>query len=260
LAVLADSSALVLSGLRLAAFSRSAMDRAARGGGAWTGILALLVVLGLTRGLLEFALILLRAGHFLITLSQPYALRSYLVTGGGFLVANAVTAVARWVMLAVTVYALGRWLGGRGRFDQLLRVFGPVLVVYPLTILPDYLYLFFSLPAIRFGISPIYNPVIGVGQLVVSVWLVAFGYVVARRVHGLGRLDSALVGAALELASLGSLVVGALVFFNLPAITGLERDQLILTATASFSLAAAAVAAIAWTVTRRAAGRRVDDA
>lgn len=218
----------------------------------WRPVLALLLAFGLARGVLESALILLRAGHFLMTLTQPYALRAYLVTGGAFLVANVITAYVRWIFFALAVFMVGRWLNGRARLDQLLRLFGPALVVYPLTILPDYLYLFFTLPAIRFSVSPVYNPVIGIGQLAVSLWLVAFGYLLARRVHGLGRLDSLLVGAALELASLGSLVAGALVFFNLPVITEMSRDAMILTATASFTVVAGVAAAAAWAISTRA--------
>lgn len=238
--------------LGLLAFGRRAFQRTAATSGSWRPVLLLLLAFGLARGLLESALILLRAGHFLITLTQPYALRSYLVTGGAFLVANAVTAYVRWVLFAVTVFAVGRWLGGNGRLDQLLRVFGVALALYPLTILPDYLYLFLSMPAIRFAVSPVYNPVIGVGQIAVSIWLVAFGYFAARRVHGLGRLDSLLVGMALELASLGALVIGALVFFNLPPVVAMDHDQMILTATATFTAAAGGAAMTAWLLTRRA--------
>lgn len=228
-----------------------AIEAAARQAGSWRPLLGLLLVCGLARGLLESALILLRAGHFLITLTQPYALRAYLVTGGAFMVANAVTAYVRWVLFAVTVLLVGRWLGGRGSLDRLLRVFGPALVVYPLTIVPDYLYLFFSLPAIRFSVSPGYNPVIGVGQIAVSVWLAAFGYLVGRRLLGLARVDAALVGAALELSSLGALVVGALLFFNLPVIAGMDRDHMILTATGAFTATAALAALVGWLVARR---------
>ena len=102
--------------------------------------------------------------------------------------------------------------------------------------------------------SPIYNPVIGVGQLAVSVGLVAFGYFAARRVHRLGHVDALLVGVALELASLGALVIGALFFFNLPAVVGMDHDRMILTATGSFTAVAGALAAGAWVLTRRARG------
>jgi hypothetical protein len=242
---------LVREGTALLVFSRQAFLHADAVTGSWRLPLVLLLVFGLARGLLESALILLRAGHFLITLTQPYALRSYLVTGGAFLVANAVTAYVRWLLFALTVFAVGRWLGGRARLEALLRLFAPALLVYPLTILPDYLYLVVSLPAIRFAVSPAYNPVIGVGQIAVSLWLVAFGYLAARRLHRLGRLDSFLVGAALELASLGALVIGARIFFNLPPVLALDRDGMILAATASFTAVAAAAAVAAWTLTRR---------
>lgn len=234
---------------------RGAFARAARGGGSWRPLLVGLLVFGLARGLLESALILLRAGHFLITLTQPYALRSYLVTGGAFLVANVVTVYVRWVVFALTVYLVGRWLGGRGRLEPLLRLLGPALAVYPLTILPDYLYLFLRLPAVRFAVSPVYQPVIGVGQMGVSIWLVAFGYLAARRLQGLGRVDSLLVGLGLELSSLGALVVGALVFFNLPPVTALDHDRMILAATGTFTVAAGAAGGAAWLLSGRARRR-----
>lgn len=236
--------------LGVVTMGRRGFERAASATGSWRPILLLLLLFGTARGVLESALILLRAGHFLITLTQPYALRSYLVTGGAFLLANAVTAYVRWVLFALTVFLVGRWLGGRGRLEPLLRVFGPALAIYPLTILPDYLYLVVSLPAVRFSVSPVYNPVIGVGQLAASAWLVAFGYVAARRIHGLGRFDSLLVGAALELGSLGSLVIGALVFFNVPAVTAMSHDAMILTATLSFTVAAGGAAVAAWVAAR----------
>jgi len=109
----------------------------------------------------------------------------------------------------------------------------------PLTILPDYLHLVWRLPAIQFSVSPAYNPVIETGQVLVSIWLAVFGYAVARRVHGLSRFDSVLVGVALELLSLGSLVLRSLGSFILPAIQAMDHDRMVITATLSFPLAAA---------------------
>ena len=236
----------------VAVLRRRGFERQAAATGSWRALLLILLLFGLARGLLESTLALLRAGHLLVTVTQPYALRSFVVTGGTFLIANVITAYVRWILFAVVVFLLGRWLGGRGRLEQFLRLFGVALVVFPLTIVPDYLYLFFSLPAVRFAISPIYNPVIGVGQLAASVWLVLFGYLAARRIHGLGRLDALLVGVALELSSLGALVIGAMVFFNLPLVAAMDHDRMIVTATVSFSVVAAAAAAAGWAVARRA--------
>ena len=213
---------------------------------AWRSLVLFLILVGLLRGLLESVYILLHAGHFLMTLTQPYALRAYALTGSAFLAANVVTALVRWVMFGLVAFWGGRWLGGHGNFDAFLRVFAVALGVYPLTILPDYAYLFWPLPALQFHVSAAYNPVLGIGQVAVSIWLAAFGYLVARRLHGLGRLDSILCGLALELFSLGSLVIGSMVFFNLPAVTALSHDGMILSATAAFTLVTAVAGAAAW--------------
>jgi hypothetical protein len=212
----------------------------------WRELVFILVAIGLVRGLLESAYVLLRAGHLLVTLTQPYALRTYAVSGSAFLLANAVTALVRWQLFAFVAYVLGRWLGGRGRFRQLATAFGLAMGIYALTILPDYLYLFWTLPAIRFQVSAVYSPTIGIGQIAASLWLTWFGYATARSLHRLGRVDSLLVGAGLELVSLGSLVIGAQLFFNLPEMARLGRDEMVLAATAAFTLVAGAGGLVIW--------------
>lgn len=208
----------------------------------WAALALFVGLMGLLRGLLETADVLLRAGHLLVTLTQPYALAAFAGPGAAFVVANVVTAFGRWAMFAFVLFAVGRWLGGNGRFDELLRRTAPAMILYPLTILPDFAYLFWSLPAIRFDVAPIYHPVLGIGQLAASAWLTWFGYQAARRLHGLGRLDSVFAGAALELASVGSLVAGAILFFNLPPVRALDRDGVVLVATGCFTVVAVAAA------------------
>ncbi len=191
-------------------------------------IIVFLFVIGMVRGLLECAMLLLRAGQFEQVLTSSTALlKSYLRMGIPFLVSSITCGYVRWVGFALVVYLLASFFGKKGRFNDCLRVSGVALGIYLVTIILNFAYLLIPLPVIEFAASRYIKPTIGIGQALTSAWLIFVMYTAARLIFRLPRYASFLIGLSVVLINIGALVLTCLIFFNLRPLTLLSyRDNL----------------------------------
>lgn len=197
-------------------------------------IVIFLSLVGTLRGLLEGLLILLMVGQFTQVVSSLILLKSYLLNGTLFVFSNITTAYIRWVAFALMVYLFGRIIGGKGRFEEFLRLYGVILGIFMITILPNFAHPFFNLPMIKFNISNIYNPSMGIGQILTSIWLAFISYKAARLIHRLPKMESILIGLSLPLINIGILVLGAMILFNIPGLASLDERRIIFITTFTF--------------------------
>jgi thermitase len=182
----------------------------------WRAIFIFLAIISLLRTTLEAAWDLLMKGELFNTLRQPGALWAYRVPFTAFFGANLATAYLRVVLFAFIALAVGKFLGGKGRFEPLLRLYGVILGLFALTIVPDYLAVWIQMPFVAFRAAPTYNPEVGVGQLISSIWLGWITYVAVRTAHRIKPFDALQTAAALALANTGLLVLVAMGVLNLP--------------------------------------------
>jgi len=202
--------------------------------------LALFVAaMGVVRGVVEGLWILLMAGELQAMVARGRVTHWYREEAAAFVLANLLTGLFRWGLFALVPYTLGRFVDGRGRWRDFLRVYGVAMGIYVVTILPNFAYLRWPLlPTIRFEVSPIYNPLFGVGQVLTSLWLAWFGYQTARRLHRLPRFEAALAGLAVPLANIGLFVIASWVFFNFRPLVKLPKAAIFQVSTAAFIVAA----------------------
>lgn len=193
----------------------------------WRAIVIFLAIIALLRTTLEAAWDLAMKGELFNTLRQPGALWAYHTPFAAFFGANLATAYLRVVLFAFIALAVGRFLGGKGRFEPLLRLYGVILGLFALTIVPDYLAVWFKMPFIAFKAAPTYNPEVGVGQLISSIWLAWISYLVVRTVHRIKPFDALQTAVALALANTGLLVLVAMGVLNLPFMPSTVRPGLV---------------------------------
>jgi hypothetical protein len=187
-----------------------------------TRIVLFVFVVSILRGIVEGIWVLLRVGQLGQVATSWTLFHSYLRLGIPFLISSLTCGYVRWIGFALAAYWLGRFFGGKqGRFNDWLRLTGIFMGLYLVAILPNFAYLIWTLPMIQFRISSLYNPGLGVGQMLTSVWLGLLLYQAVRIVHGLARFQSLLIGASIVLANIGALVLGSLIFFNLPRLDAL---------------------------------------
>lgn len=197
----------------------------------WVRIAVFLFWVATLRWLLELIWELVMAGQLRQTFLTPVLLKRQIVSDGMlFFVGHLTTVYLRWAMFALIAYLGSRVLGRRVRFDVLLRLYGIALGLFVVTVLPNYLYVFFSLPLLRFEVSEIYTPVVGIGQLLSALWLIVISSKILRSISGLSWFESILVSLLIPLTNFGLLVLCAWMFFNLPAIIGLPQREMFLIA------------------------------
>lgn len=192
----------------------------------WRSILIFLALIALIRNTLETSWDLLMQGEFLNTLRQPGALWAYRLPFLAFFSANLATSYLRVILFAFTALAIGKFLGGRGRFEPLMRLYGVILGLFALTILPDFLAVWVRMPFIAFRAAPTYNPEVGIGQIISSIWLAWISYVVARKVHQLRPFDAWQTALAVSLGNTALLVLTAMEVLNLPFMPSTPRPGL----------------------------------
>lgn len=130
---------------------------------------------------------------------------------------NIPSAHFLWLLTAVLVHLLARWLGGRGGFRLTLQVTGVGMFSYLLIGLLNYLHLLMRLPSVTLHASDFYRPNLGVGQLLVLSWMVLLCFHVGRRVYGLSRLSGLLMAPLPVVLSLLLYLGSAASFFGLIA-------------------------------------------
>jgi hypothetical protein len=128
------------------------------------------------------------------------------------LLLNVPSAHFLWLTTATILYLSGGLLGGRGHFMDFLRVTGVAMLAYPLIGALNYLHLLAPLPSLSLFASAFYSPNLGIGQLTVLLWMVAVGYHLQRKAHGLSTVNSAL-GAPLPVTVSLLLYLASAAFF-----------------------------------------------
>jgi len=201
------------------------------------GIVFFLLGIGTLRGMAEGVWILSMQGRLGQVLSAPPLLKAYLLQGLPFVLSNVTTAYVRWAAFAVVPFLCGVFFGGRGRFEDFLRIYGVALGIFLVTIMPNFAYLFVKLPVIRFNVSEVYNPTIGIGQVLTSCWLVYVSYRAVMVVHKLPRFESFFAGLLVPLLNIGILVLGAAVVFNFPSLALFSQKKVFSLSTAGFTVA-----------------------
>jgi hypothetical protein len=153
-------------------------------------------------------------GQFSQVISSLLLLKKFLLKGVPIFLSSISFAYFRWVVFAFIVYLLGRILGGKGGFTDCLRIYGLILGIYLVTVLPNFTYLFWKLPMIRFNVASFYVPSFRMGQVITSLWLGFISYKATKITHNLSEFESVLVGLSIPLINVATLVFVALVFFK----------------------------------------------
>ena len=156
-------------------------------------IVYILFFIGLLRGVVEIIWLYLMKGQFQQFLYLLGSLDWYLFNAGPFIVCNIPTTYFLWSLTALIVFESGRFLGGEGEFVDILRIYGIFIFSNFLIAILNYLHYFVYIPTIRFRASEIFNPDIGIGQIVIFIWLVILTYQISRSVHRLSYTDSILI-------------------------------------------------------------------
>jgi hypothetical protein len=183
-------------------------------------IILFLAGLGLGRGLLDGLWLLLTHQQFQALGSEVHLVSWHVTQIGPLLLADGVAAYIRWLGFAFVPYALGRFMGGRGRLEDCLRVYGAVMGIYVVTALLNAVYFFAPLPMIQFRSAPAFSPGWGIGQILTSLWLAYISYRVVQRLHHLSRIESMMIGLMVPTLNLGALLGLGFLFQNF--LTGIQ--------------------------------------
>lgn len=202
-------------------------------------IIIFLFMISILRGLIESIWMLMREGQLWAVCASPVLLKSYLHSAVPFMISSITSGYVRWAGFALVPCLLARFLGKAVCYKDFLRITGVMMGLYVMTVIPNFAYLFFDLPVIHFQISQSYNPALGIGQMISGAWLILIMYKASRIICGLTRWQSVLAAMSVYLGNLGVLIFGAMVFFNLPFITGWSFQSALNTATLWFNIATA---------------------
>lgn len=182
----------------------------------WSLVLFLTVV-SLLRGVLDGMLVLMDDGQLLSMLAGGRLLTWLVSKAYPLLLADWLAVYVRWLGFALVPYLLGRLCGGGGRLIDILRLYGIILGIYVVTVLPNFAYFVLPLPLIRFAVAPFFQPTLGVGNILTSAWLVWVTYTLVRQVHRLPVFEAAAIGLLTPLLNIAALVLPGAVLFNLSA-------------------------------------------
>ncbi len=187
------------------------------------GFLALALfisVISLLRGILDGVQTLLTEGQLLALWRAGRLLSWFITKAYPLLLADWLAGYVRWLGFGLTTYLLGRLFGGRGKSIDFLRLYGVILGIYVVTVLPNFAYFFAPLPMLRFNAAPMFTPTLGIGQVVTTAWLMWVTYLVLQKVHGLSTFESAAIGFLTPALNIAALVLPGAVIFNLPIAAG----------------------------------------
>lgn len=203
-------------------------------------IAVLLGVVGLLRGVVEgfwYYLMMGKVHQLPELLTRPEWYTRY---GGPFLILNIPSAHFLWFTTAVILYAGARLLGARGSFRQVLQVTGVALISYLPIGLFNYLHVWLELPSLTLDASDFYRPNLGIGQLVVFVWLTFVAYHALRQIFDLAPGSAALSAPLPVLLSLLLYLFSAGAFFWLaPRLPGSRPSDWLAMANVAYLLATA---------------------
>lgn len=226
----------------------------------WSLVL-FLTAIGLVRGVLDAVLVLLDDGQLLSMWAAGRLLPWLAGKAYPLLLADWLAGYVRWLGFALVPYLLGRLCGGVGRISDLLRLYGIILGIYVVTVLPNFAYFVLPLPLIRFEVAPFFQPTLGVGNILTSAWLVWVTYTVVRQVHRLPAFEAAAIGLLTPLLNIAALVLPGALLFNLSTL-GLSNPKMVASVTllgfslVSLGLIGGALGLIRWLHRREGIPRR----
>ncbi len=204
-------------------------------------LLLFLGVVGFLRGFLE-ALWLLgmqyQPGMWTVLLQEP---SRYFWEGGLFITANVMTAYLRWAMYAFLFAALMRWFGVRVSFKHLSALAGLIMGLYVVPVLINTLYLVLPLPILKFSVSSVYQPIVGLGTLVTAFWFFAVALKIFHVFCGLKRKEAVLAALFIPLLDRVFFVGSAAVLFQLKQLAWLPVTPRMSFVTVGFIVVALAV-------------------
>jgi len=174
----------------------------------------MLFFIGLIRGVLETVWLYVMVGKFSKLLSSLRTLDWYLLNGGPFVLGNVTSVYFLWMLVTFIIFKFGKLLGGKGNFNDLLKVYGTFMISYALIGVINYVHVLVDIPFICFKASEYFNPAIGVGQEVVFLWLIVISYFVARDLHNLSKIDSILISFLPVLIGIALYIISVILFFN----------------------------------------------
>jgi len=177
-------------------------------------IACMLFLVGLIRGTLETVWLYLIVGKFSKLILSLRSLDWYLFNSGPFIVGNITSVYFLWMLVAFIVFKFGRFLGGRGNFNDMLKVYGIFMISYALIGVINYVHVLVDMPFVCFKASEYFNPAIGVGQEIVFLWLIVISYFVARDLHNLSRTDSILISSLPVLVGITLYIISVSLFFS----------------------------------------------
>ncbi len=220
-------------------------------------LMGFLGVVGLLRGSLEAIWLYAmarRPGLLEQLLLDPMR---YLVEGALFVAANGMTAYLRWAMYVFLFMAIARWFGRRVPFARMGTLTALLLGLYLVPVLVNTLYLFVPLPVFQFSVSQVYQPYMGLGTLVASIWFAWVAFWIFRDACGLSMAESLLGALFIPLLDKALFIGGAAVVFRWHWLTWLPVTSRMAWVTLGFLIAAGlAIPAFLW-FGRRLSGPQV---
>lgn len=181
-------------------------------------IIHFLFWIGLLRGVLEIIWLFSIPGQYTQLIQSLSRSSWYLKEAIPFLLANVLTAYFRWAMYALIIFLGARLFKIRVIFSSLLRLYGVILGLYILPGLINFVYVFITLPIIKFKISSSYFPMIGLGQFIGALWFILLTLKVARILFKMDWINSFLLALAIPILDRVLFVLSAKVYFGLPAL------------------------------------------
>ena len=172
-----------------------------------------LFFVGLLRGVLETIWLYLMKGQLHQLVSSLGSPEWYLLNSGPFVLSNITSVYFLWAVTAFIIFEGGRFLG-KGEFEDVLRIYGIFMFSYLLIGILNFAHIYIDIPFIRFKASDVFNPEMGVGQVVVFAWLTIISYFAARSVHRLSKAMSALIASLPFSAGIVLYIVSVVLFFG----------------------------------------------
>lgn len=201
--------------------------------------LVFLGVIGCWRGVLEAAWLYGMARRQGVLLERLLAETGrFLYEGALFVAANVMTAYLRWAIYAILLLGVARWFGRRVPFERVSVLAAMILGLYVVPVLVNGIYLVAPLPSIRFAVSAVYQPVIGLGQVVATIWFAWVTYHIFRQACSLSVLPAALGAVFIPLLDRVLFVGAAALVFRVRALAWLPVPSRMGVVTVGFLLVA----------------------
>lgn len=198
-------------------------------------ILLFLTIISLLRGVLDGVVVLLNEAQLSALWHAGRLLPWFVAKAYPLLLADWLAGYVRWLGFALVPYVLGRFCGGTGRLKDMLRLYGIILGIYVVTVLPNFSYFFLPLPVVRFDSAPVFKPTLGIGNVLTSLWLAWVTYRVCRQAHALPTFESAAIGMLTPLLNIAALVLPGALLFNLPHVAAWTPKTVAYTSLLGFS-------------------------